>query len=195
MAEHALDMQDDFTADGLRRMANRHFVEQNYDSALSLYSLAVGKASIQSSVTNSGGRTGIVFVGEADSSISQNVNLTDDAPSVVIHLCNRSACLFKMGRFDESAKDAATAFQLSDGTFYTLDGNEVIANVIWPYVFSKAHYFIERLLRHFFGMVLHFRSKRQGSFSISQSSNRIEPIRRCRLYIRYDYPISRYVTY
>ena len=67
-------------------MGNHHFAKGEYDSAVQLYTLAIDK-----------------------SQESKN----DEA--LVLNLCNRSACLYKMERYEESRTDALQAVQISNG--------------------------------------------------------------------------------
>mgnify|MGYP001987461973 CR=1 FL=1 len=69
------------SADSLRRMANGFFQAGDFDTALPLYSAAIDEAKRVSSRS------------EAESS--------DRNEDLVVHVCNRSACLFRMERFEE----------------------------------------------------------------------------------------------
>ena len=76
----------------LRLAANSRFAANALDEALPLYSLAVDMARK-----------------EAD----ENINAPNE--ELALHLCNRSACLYKMEMFEEARDDAAEAVELSDG--------------------------------------------------------------------------------
>ena len=71
----------------IRKTANHHFSQADYDTALPLYELAV--------------------------SITKKQNPKDE--SLVLHLCNYSACLYKMDFFEESCNVAAEAVDVSKG--------------------------------------------------------------------------------
>uniref|UniRef100_A0A7S2UM73 non-specific serine/threonine protein kinase n=1 Tax=Attheya septentrionalis TaxID=420275 RepID=A0A7S2UM73_9STRA len=78
--------EDETSADEYRQMGNHAFSQGDYDRALPLYSMAIDAA--QRSV---------------------------DEDLRVVSLCNRSACLFKMERYEEARNDAQEAVQLSHG--------------------------------------------------------------------------------
>jgi tetratricopeptide (TPR) repeat protein len=75
----------------LRIAANSRFASNELEEALPLYSLAVEVARKQL-------EQGEVGRGE-----------------VVIHLCNRSACFYRMEMFDEAKEDAREAVELTGG--------------------------------------------------------------------------------
>ena len=93
----------------LRLAANGRFANNAFDEALSLYSLAVEiartrieQAQEEQSCSNTNAATN-----------NNNVPTTDDPPpDLVLHLCNRSACLHKMEMYDEACADAAEAVRL-----------------------------------------------------------------------------------
>ena len=72
--------------DDLRQMGNHHFSNGNYDTALSLYTAAVEKADEQG-----------------------------NREALVLNLCNRSACWFKMERYEEAQDDSSQAVDVSQG--------------------------------------------------------------------------------
>ena len=74
----------------LRLAANGRFAANALDEALPLYSLAVDVARKQ-----------------MEQQQEPAVEIED--PDLVIHLCNRSACLYKMEMYDEAHSDAAEA--------------------------------------------------------------------------------------
>lgn len=76
----------------LRLAANSRFAANALDEALPLYSLAVEVARKQ---------------------VSGNNDQSND--ELVIHLCNRSACQYKMEMYEEARDDAKEAVELSDG--------------------------------------------------------------------------------
>ena len=109
----------------LRLAANGRFQSNALNEALPLYSMAV-------EVSRQRG---------------------DGDPDLVIHLCNRAACLYKMEMFEEARDDAEEAVKMSDGanckayfrlarshtiasdqfnrsTLYKAD--HIINNQIWP---------------------------------------------------------------
>jgi tetratricopeptide (TPR) repeat protein len=71
--------------DELRRAGNSYFSQGDYDSALSLYS----------------------------SAIEQSSSLTDKN-NLILNLCNRSACFFKMERYEEARNDALEAVKKTE---------------------------------------------------------------------------------
>ncbi len=79
----------------LRLMANGRFAANALDEALPLYSLAVDVAR---------------KLMERKQEEHSDVNAQD--PDLVIHLCNRSACFYKMEMFEEARDDAAEAVSL-----------------------------------------------------------------------------------
>lgn len=84
---NASENQDDSTSlDDLRQMGNHHFAKGEYDNALQLYTMAIDKA-------------------------RQDKN--DEA--LVLNLCNRSACLYKMEHYEEAHTDALQAVEISNG--------------------------------------------------------------------------------
>lgn len=93
----------------LRLAANGRFANNAFDEALSLYSLAVEIART---------RLDEHAQEERDTNSATNNNhvpTTDDQPrasDLVIHLCNRSACLHKIEMYDEACADAAEAVRL-----------------------------------------------------------------------------------
>ena len=110
----------------LRLAANGRFANNAFDEALSLYSLAVEiartrieQAQEDQSCSNTNAATN-----------DNNVPTTDDPPpDLVIHLCNRSACLHKMEMYDEACADAAEAVRLcSSGSGGDEGGNNTTTN-------------------------------------------------------------------
>jgi tetratricopeptide (TPR) repeat protein len=84
---------DEPTLDDLRQMGNHSFAKGNYDNALALYSTAVERA-------------------------REAVEHCDDAANndaLILNLCNRSACLFKMEQFEDAQRDAEEAVEKSRG--------------------------------------------------------------------------------
>ena len=78
--------EEEKSLEDLRQMGNHNFSKGDYDSALSCYNAAVEKA-----------------------------DSMKDKEALVLNLCNRSACLFKMERYEEAQTDAAQAVVSSDG--------------------------------------------------------------------------------
>jgi serine/threonine protein kinase len=72
--------------DDLRQMGNHAFSSGDFDTAWSLYTAAIERA-----------------------------DESGDKPSLVLNLCNRSACYAKMERYEEAQTDAAQAVELSSG--------------------------------------------------------------------------------
>jgi len=87
--DHSNKQKDDTTTlpdpNELRLAANGRFAANALDEALPLYSLAI--------------------------QVSQKRN--DPATDLVVHLCNRSACLYKMEMYEEACSDATEAAALS----------------------------------------------------------------------------------
>mmetsp|Transcript_10157 Transcript_10157/g.22446 ORF Transcript_10157/g.22446 Transcript_10157/m.22446 type:complete len:944 (+) Transcript_10157:2-2833(+) len=89
----------------LRQAANSRFAAGALDEALPMYSLAVDVArkeyeAAQSSSNHNG---------------TANDNGTTD-PELVIHLCNRSACFYRMEMYEEARDDAAEAAALGSNS-------------------------------------------------------------------------------
>jgi tetratricopeptide (TPR) repeat protein len=72
-------------AEELRRAGNAYFAQGDYDSALSLYTTAI------------------------DQSASLGIN-----NNLILNLCNRSACFFKMERYEEARNDALEAVKYTE---------------------------------------------------------------------------------
>lgn len=96
--------------DTLRRLANTHFANGDYDTALPLYSLAID-----------GARAELAAGGLVEDDCGES--------PLVVHLCNRSACLFRMERYDEAEIDAGDALELSHGTYVYLN---IVSAYAWP---------------------------------------------------------------
>ena len=79
----------------LRLAANSRFAANALDEALPLYSLAVDIARKEADNNNNGEST--------------------SSDELVIHLCNRSACLYRMEMYEEAKDDASEAVKLSSG--------------------------------------------------------------------------------
>jgi len=77
---------NDPSLDDLRQMGNHHFSNGEYDSAVQLYTMAMDKA-----------------------------RETKDDAALTLNLCNRSAFLYKMERYEEAHTDALEAVQISNG--------------------------------------------------------------------------------
>lgn len=120
-------MADSSTLDpnDLRLAANGHFANNSFDEALSLYSLAVEIA-----------RTRLDEHAQEEQEQSDNndcVPTTDDhprAPDLVIHLCNRSACLHKMEMYDDACADAAEAVRLCSSSSGAEGGNAMVNQLL-----------------------------------------------------------------
>ena len=85
----------------LRQLANAHFQNQDYDSALPLYTLAL---------------EGLVRDQSHQDSLTLQMNWQEFKNLHVIFLCNRAACLFRMELWEEAKMDALQALQVSEGT-------------------------------------------------------------------------------
>lgn len=73
--------------DSLRQRGNHLFAEGNYDGAVQLYTFAIDKAKTDNN---------------------------DEA--LILNLCNRSACFYKMEKYEEAHTDALSALEISNGT-------------------------------------------------------------------------------
>ena len=111
-------MADSTTLDpnDLRLAANGRFANNAFDEALSLYSLAVEIARTRLDEEAQEDQQEQSSVGDTNAATKNNMPTdTDDHSRVsdlVIHLCNRSACLHKMEMYDEACADAAEAVRL-----------------------------------------------------------------------------------
>ena len=83
----------------LRQLANAHFQNHDFDSALPLYTMAL-EALVQEQMIRG-------YTNNEDLMESRNLH--------VIFLCNRAACLFRMELWDEAKTDALQAVQVSEG--------------------------------------------------------------------------------
>lgn len=101
----------------LRLAANARFAANALDEALPLYSVAVEvvrhriDALNNTDVETNNDNDDDYFVGGADDSVDIMVDYTSE---LIIQLCNRSACLYKMELFTEAKEDAAEAVELSE---------------------------------------------------------------------------------
>jgi len=116
--EEENEMNNQYSAQQLREMANNYFSQQDYDTALPLYTMALEALTKNQSTTNE--------LVPLDSEGS--INLTRDAEVAevkqaekekvalfAIFLCNRAACLFKMELYDDAKVDAEEALKISNG--------------------------------------------------------------------------------
>lgn len=78
--------QEEVSLDELRQRGNHEFAQGNFDHAVQLYTLAIDKA-----------------------------RATSDSDALQLNLCNRSACFFKMERYEEAHADALQALEISNG--------------------------------------------------------------------------------
>ena len=86
--------------DAIRKLANAHFAQGDYDTALPLYSMAID-----------GCRE---VLQHQDGAVADAPGEDEEPPSpLIVHLCNRSACLYRMERYDEALIDAAEAVQIA----------------------------------------------------------------------------------
>ena len=89
----------------LRLAANAQFAANALEEALAIYGLAVDVARKQ---TCNGGKDAGGGGGGIDDGDFQE-------PDLVIHLCNRSACFYRMEMYQEAKADALEAVALSRG--------------------------------------------------------------------------------
>ena len=106
----------------LRLAANARFAANALDEALPLYSLAV-EVVRHRIIAAAGTANEKMNEGDAEEDSSgnddddDNNNSSVDYPSeLIIQLCNRSACLYKMEMYDEAKDDAVEAVELTGGT-------------------------------------------------------------------------------
>ncbi|KAL7550844.1 hypothetical protein ACHAWF_014043, partial [Thalassiosira exigua] len=88
----------------LRRAANARFAANALDEALPLYSMAVEVARLRAEQRQQEGGQQEELEGKEGKE-----------PDLVVHLCNRSACLYKMESHEDARDDAAEAVALSGG--------------------------------------------------------------------------------
>ena len=101
--------------DAIRKLANAHFARGDYDTALPLYSMAIdGCREILILQGQEGGDAESDAVGANGGDSGAGDAEDEGAPSpLAVHLCNRSACLYRMERYDEALIDAAEAVQIA----------------------------------------------------------------------------------
>jgi len=96
----------------LRLAANARFAANALDEALPLYSLAVEVVRHRIAIENHEDTA-------AENNENDDANDSDDSvdypAELIIQLCNRSACLYKMEMYTEAKDDAAEAVELTDG--------------------------------------------------------------------------------
>jgi len=118
--------------DAVRKLANAHFAQGDYGTALPLYSLAIdgcrGLAARQG--VDDTGDNSAMMKAEEEEEEEEGENgegeegEEEETPSpLVVHLCNRSACLYRMERYDEALVDAAEAVQLAAAAADASEGN------------------------------------------------------------------------
>ena len=118
MDDAAIDAVEEADADGtatetispdaVRKLANAHFARGDYGTALPLYSLAIDGCRGRTAGGSGGQDAG------DDSATEEEAGEGGEPPSpLVVHLCNRSACLYRMERYDEALGDAAEAVRLA----------------------------------------------------------------------------------
>ncbi len=91
----------------LRQMANAAFASRDFDSALPLYSMAIDALMTRIEEGNDGNNSG---------ASASNGTGTSNHELMIIFLCNRSTCLFRMELYDDAKNDAAEALRLSGDT-------------------------------------------------------------------------------
>jgi tetratricopeptide (TPR) repeat protein len=91
------------SANDLRELANTHYANNDFETALTLYTAAL-EAFEHERVTDN----------ENEDSSSCNDQYID---LKVIYLCNRATCLFKLEMYEESRTDAVEAVNISNGEF------------------------------------------------------------------------------
>ncbi len=111
------------SASDLRQMANAHFANSDFDSALPLYTAALEAFESEKELENTekrgtvaGGRTADASTHAAVGSEEEiGVEDLDFINTKVIYLCNRAACLYRMEMYEESRVDALEAVNISNG--------------------------------------------------------------------------------
>lgn len=91
-----IDDIDHSNPDDLRQLGNHQFAHKNYEAAAALYSQAlelVGKDYFAAAEANEAGG-----------------DMPEPPTSLLLNLCNRSACFFQMENFEEARKDAEMAW-------------------------------------------------------------------------------------
>ena len=88
----------------LRQMANAHFANSDFDSALACYTAALEAFETEKEEHDN----------THDNTID-NGNEYYNVDTKVIFLCNRATCLYRMEMFEESRVDALEAVKISNG--------------------------------------------------------------------------------
>ena len=114
------------SANDLREMANAHYANSDFDTALTLYTSALEAFEVENqnrSQTQSQ-NDGAQNDGGGDDNDFEYINLK------VIYLCNRSTCLYRMEMYEESRADAVEAVRISNGEFIKVVTRVIIVIVI-----------------------------------------------------------------
>ena len=113
------EMDNQYSAQQLREMANNYFSQQDYDTALPLYTMALEALTKGQSTTNEpvplDSEGSIHLTRDAEVAEVKKVE-KEKVALFAIFLCNRAACLFKMELYDDAKVDAEEALKISDGT-------------------------------------------------------------------------------
>jgi len=105
--EDEMNTKPTASANELREMANGHYSNSDFDSALSLYTAALEAFEFENQSIN-------IHV-EKGKHNENNVDVNDYINLKVIYLCNRATCLFRMEMYEESRSDALEAVNVSNG--------------------------------------------------------------------------------
>lgn len=92
------DEDEKHSAEDLREMANHAYSNKDYDNALSLYSMAIDQLLME------------------QQNDPEKIESDEFLQRMIIYLCNRAACCYRMDMYDDARKDALEAFRLSDET-------------------------------------------------------------------------------
>jgi tetratricopeptide (TPR) repeat protein len=91
--------QQQLSLDELRRIGNSNFSDGEFDTALHFYNLAVAEAEAATTTTDE---------------------------LLPLHLCNRSACLYQMERYEEALEDAKQAVDIGNNRQHSSSSSSYI---------------------------------------------------------------------
>lgn len=105
------DKNTPLTASDLRQMANAHFANADFESALPLYTSAL-EAFESEMEMKKGDAAGDGAMGNEGGTVVEDLDFIN---TKVIYMCNRAACLYRMEMYEESRIDALEAVNISNG--------------------------------------------------------------------------------